>query len=1417
MSGGAQIDPVLNESIQTQLELIRQQVEASVQTSQPTVATTTNTEIQTSLKALKEQLENQVNTQMSGGAQIDPVLNESIQTQLELIRQQVEASVQTSQPTVATTTNTEIQTSLKALKEQLENQVNTQMSGGAQIDPTLASSIQNQLELIRQQVEASVQTSQPTVATTTNTEIQTSLKALKEQLENQVNTQMSGGAQIDPTLASSIQNQLELIRQQIDDSLRVGGGATPMTNTDVQTQLKTLKDQIENQVNAQMSGGQIDPVLNESIQNQLELIRQQIDDSLRVGGDITPMTNTDVQTQLKTLKDQIENQVNAQMSTGAQIDPVLNESIQTQLELIRQQIDDSLRVGGGATPIPNAEVQFQLEFEKRKIESTINKFARHFAARKTRLHAGRLASSETTRLVEGKVEVDYAENTFKRSFKSRFNSRGESGAFGYAPRRLSASTSEWGRKMKLYMLNLKQKVTKNQWYTNAKDPWNNIDIGKNAGKAGMFALEFVDFFDEISDKISIASTFVDGFLYDPDGTELDWFPLSNKALDQVAQQSVKLQLDEFKIYNDSLGPDEIKSTYPLIAGPLDLLESDAISGRSSSDDPEYAQRRLEYEIDAIRLKILNDTSQPYHQKILDAEFNGSESELQAYLSEDPLNSILDYDGLLSPTDYDAVYVYAFTEVCSFHSGKTYIDTYTDADGNTNRKKPQCGWATKEACALNATTWIEGNSQGSSYPGSYGEWFTWTQLNTIFAKLQQVDSSFVPPLTTTSPLYSELNTNGICIVTGAGQHFSCKDAGGIYDPLNHRCVFTKEICQYYGTCYDATPTVQNCFIPKDLDQVQNFFGQSFPREWIRLNGCLTDGSGTDQFKQVLKQTGNFFTKSGGRFLDDISKNKKNWSAGMKQSFTDPNNIANLGMIFGPSLLGLGTASSMIIIAFVVGGMMADTALKANREAAQKPPTVPAEYTVGGWRSNYTDVPLKDRCKVTGITETVVSTQQGPLGFAISSVYLVFTTDTSHGFAVGDKLYHQGLSQKIGINFYDASGQNSEFTISEIPTPTTIKINQVYSVSAQPLSIDPTDVYVYAKTLPATKVYNVSNERTDPKSLVGVPATKMATSVGFVDGWLTKPLRPRKSDGTTLVKVTEGVDQIAGAVDQDFFIDVRPIKDSTQQVPLAGGCSPNQYGLSVIDSPCVNTAVNKNYSIAAGYDGNSVDAAHLYKCLADGMKSFWAFSAECKKATAVDAATGFVESAYSGTSVSVGFEWAPLQKYKRLCSERDTYGLGDPMIRAWDAPHINKTWCIPELPPLSWVNSDIGQLNPVETPYARNRAWTGGVDPNSPEVHMTVVEEGGNYEVGDSAKYWYYQLVYDPELFNRNALWNDTLLNDNFSISTISEMRRYYCLQDFKTFYEAETLDQLDDRCWGYTSISTTNYSFTPMTNIGNIIT
>jgi hypothetical protein len=798
------------------------------------------------------------------------------------------------------------------------------------------------------------------------------------------------------------------------------------------------------------------------------------------------------------------------------------------------------------------------------------------------------------------------------------------------------------------------------------------------------------------------------------------------------------------------------------------------------------------------LKVLNDTRQPYRQKILAAQFDGNEADLQEYLAEDPLNSILDYDGLLSPADYDAVYVYAFTEVCSYHSGKTYIDTYTDSDGIENRQKPQCGWATAEACSDHSNAWIAENGQ----VGTYGEWFKWNQLDAIFKKLQTDDNTFIPPLNTTSPLYSNLYTDGICIVTGAGQHFACRDAGGIYDSVNHKCGFTKEICQYYGTCYRETTSatgnvIKNCFMPTKIDQAQNFLGQSFPREWVRLNGCLDENaSDTDNFVKTMRDIGNFFTNSGLRMFSDMAKNKKNWKEGMKIAFSDPHTIADLAMIILPEMMGLGTGPSMIAIAFVVGGMMADKALQVNRDFAQMPPSRPAEFSVGGWRSNHTDIPFKDQCKVTNIALTMISS-------TAHTFDVVFTTSTPHGYVVGDTLYHQGLSKKLSLNL--------SYIISQIPSTTTIKI-QIINSGTLGSTIDPADVYVYARSLPNTKTYNYTKEVQGIgklKDLYGVPLMKMSLSVGYVKGWVTKPLRPFKNDGQTRVSLSEGVDQIAGSAEQDFYIDVSPNSSSESQVPLFNGCNDSQFAENFIPSSCVNKQYSVNYTLTSWMKTNDFP----FPCAVKGLFHVTALTELCLKATAIDSATGLIQNPNSGIPVSQGYEWMALQKYKRLCSERDTYGLGNPMVRAWDAPRINKTWCIPETPPAEWVNSDIGALNTTETIYARNRAWTSGVDPYSPEADITVIEQGGNYEVGDSAKYWFYQLVYDPKLFNLTKLWDEKLLNNNFSATTISEMRQYYCLEDYTKYYEAETLNLLDDRCWGYLSISTTNYSYTPMTSVG----
>jgi hypothetical protein len=1034
-------------------------------------------------------------------------------------------------------------------------------------------------------------------------------------------------------------------------------------------------------------------------------------------------------------------------------------------------------------------------------------------------------------LVEGKVQVGFEaeikDRSFNRTYKPSFNERGEAGAFGYTPKKMSGRTTEWARKLKTYMLNQKTKRQQRSWnYDTRKAEDDIIDLEKWSNKAGRFALEFVDFFDEICDKISIATTFVDGFLYDPDNTSLDWYPLSEKALDQVAQESVRLQLQEFKIFNDSLDPSEIKRTYPLIAGPLDLLDQNAPAGQNSKDDPEYAQRRYEYELDAIRAKIMNDPNRPYRQTIINAEFDGNEADLVEYLA-DTKNSILDYDGDLSPTDYDSVYLYAFTEVCTYHGGKTYVDTYTDKDGNTNRKKPMCGWPDKATCIARAKEWI--NTQGAV--GTYGEWFTWKQLTAakdqdgfdgIFTRLKKADPNFVAPITTDSPFYKNNDlTTGACIVTGAGQHFSCKDAGGIYDPGEHRCGFTEKICQYYGTCYN--PANRNCEMPPGIEHVQNFFGSYLPREWIRIYGCLKGPNPTARFTEVWGDVGNFLTGGGNRLITDIGKNKKNWSAGMKAIFSDTNTIINLVTIFGPALLGLGTGPSMLVIAVVIGGQMADQALQQNRDIAQMPPSVPAEYTVGGWKSDQTSLPRPNFRELKTLTSVIVPGGSSQGFFLEVVANITIETKQPHGFAVGDTLSHKGMDDTTKFNFrmWNPATNSAlvSLTVSQVLSTTKFVMSGVHCF------VDPLDplpkykgtgdissVYVRRGTTATKPVYTLVDftvtEKT--KDNTGKPRVKQNITVGFVKGWVTKPLRPKKANGSP-VEVTEGVDQIAGVVEQPFYIDVRPAQNSVDQVILPSGCNDDEYGKNTITSSCVNRTIGANKRIADGFDGNALDGAHVYRCLAKGLSGWvWAFEDKCKMATAVDAATGFIQNDIATKAPREATMWGHFQKFKRLCSERDTYNQGDPMIRAWDAPHANKVWCLPEVPPDEWADSRIGSLNFAETQYSRYKAWTSGVDPNSPDVHNVVMSEGGNEQAGDSAKYWYYQLVYDPEAFNRQVLWDDALLSNNFSAYTISDMRKYYCEKDFKALHESDQLVDLDDRCWGYMALFTAGYSFIPMT-------
>jgi hypothetical protein len=227
----------------------------------------------------------------------------------------------------------------------------------------------------------------------------------------------------------------------------------------------------------------------------------------------------------------------------------------------------------------------------------------------------------------------------------------------------------------------------------------------------------------------------------------------------------------------------------------------------------------------------------------------------------------------------------------------------------------------------------------------------------------------------------------------------------------------------------------------------------------------------------------------------------------------------------------------------------------------------------------------------------------------------------------------------------------------------------------------------------------------------------------------------------------------------------------------------------------------------------------KCVVTGKinDNLDAFTEECYKIVAVDSATGTIASPGKGLKAHTD-DWMDKSEYKRLCSNLPT-----PMIHAWAAPLGNKLWCLPPQPPSSWANANIGTLNPIETAFRVNRSWTNFADgvneffedyPTFPRKVMEQTPSESLPRTG-TAQNWYYQLVYSKDDFNLDNLWNDTLLSQHFSLSTISQMRIEYCTDFFfgndeRNIPEDLTGEKVNPKCWGYLSFAMTGYSFMPMT-------
>ena len=550
-----------------------------------------------------------------------------------------------------------------------------------------------------------------------------------------------------------------------------------------------------------------------------------------------------------------------------------------------------------------------------------------------------LTATRIARMMEGEPVFDQNNQitTERRVWKRTFNKK-LAAAVSYSPRSVSARSIEWKKVVAKYYTGALKKVQNSIAYRTATAIPRTIDVIAKT-KIGGSLLSLVDAVDTVADVISILTTFVDGLLYDPDGEGLDWMPLSKGTFEKQAQKMIDSQIEEITDYNNQLPSDELKSAYPLIAGPLDVIDIDPADDayRYSHGDTEYNQRRVELEVEAVMDKILK--SNAFRSKTIQYCFDGDEELYTEYVESG--ESIAEFANYLPEVDYDEMYNQSFSNVCAYHGGVVYEDTYN----GSSRRRFQCGWKDYNACERAAVRW----SVTSGQVGSYAEWFTFDEL---------VDTKGVNPINTSRmTLLKSRGKTSACIVTGSGQRSLCESSKGTYKFQTHSCEMTPETCQSLGTCYDPAPVGQSgarCYIPKGIDKAQMFFGQSFPREWIRIYGCRTNGADT------MEDIGDFLTGGGNKFISDIMANQRNWNKGMKAVFSDPSTIINFALIFGALIAAaakISTGPIMFVVMIVIGSQMADQAVRLNQKMAQMPSPEPAEFTVGGWKTTSEPVEQK----------------------------------------------------------------------------------------------------------------------------------------------------------------------------------------------------------------------------------------------------------------------------------------------------------------------------------------------------------------------------------------------------------------------------------------------------------------------------
>jgi hypothetical protein len=831
-----------------------------------------------------------------------------------------------------------------------------------------------------------------------------------------------------------------------------------------------------------------------------------------------------------------------QLATAGEItSEQLQEQMQTAMQTAMETAFETSIQLATAGEITSEQMKEQLAKIQASLEEQFNSRVSGRLNAKVLIKHALISSTVVSRSVEGQPKYDskgniLLENDSGATFK--FKPR-TAAALGYTPRENVKQKSDIEKAIDKHLAKTRSFMAKN-----ARLPGGRAIDGFINTKVGGAVFKLIDMFDNISDILSVVCTFTDGFFYDPDRTNLSWEPWKPDTFRYAARQMINAQLDVIKEYNQSISTtsDEYPyslTQYPIIVGPL---EKTPIPDRYHGDT-EYVQKKIGTEIDVVLEKILRSPGR-FHDILRTKAFNGDEEEMkQVYTDpEFPDDKLIYYLSWLSCQEYDDLYRIAFTDVCTTATyagniitrtaGVVYEDEYKDAlecVGGYKRKRFQCGYKTFAECEDNAREYMASNGQ----LGTYGEWWSMSDMlrpcndpGITMCDTRVAGSPPVPLITATT--FGAQTHGGACIVTGQGMRSLCKQAtltDEHYNFANHSCDFTEELCQSFGTCVATDSTGQTyCKIPKAVQGFQQFFGQQAPREFIRINGCHIGGVVTDEnsdaenFNNVI----NFTANNGSRFFNDMAGNKANWNKGMQEMFIGGNAIdtwMNLGTIIVPMMLGylgVSTGPLMILIFIAVGAQMADAAAKQNRAVAQTQPNDAAEYTIGGWKTNQ-------------VYSTIFSLE--------AMTFTSATTTYTHDIKQGDKVRFLNLKWTNGTTTLTI--QSLDVTVTSVPTPTSIGFGSL------PLSLSGFVNFIdqkgYVKLINPTVMYT-------PNPQTG--RSKVPQGVGYVDGWLTKPLRPRNSNGQ-IVPVTDGVDKIAGCVRRPFFIDVQSNNKAYQDGQT---CSP-----------------------------------------------------------------------------------------------------------------------------------------------------------------------------------------------------------------------------------------------------------------------